>query len=739
MCAYNICSPLSGGALQLLAERVKAFGNEDQLRVRVGSVDCLAASYRTVLDGLKDAGPSAIVDLPTYQQFLPHLNSIGSVYRNFLDDAGDAAETTDARAAWPALVSQLFAGERASLLEDWMYLSLYCILRLMRTYPDLVYVTTGVTPDSTEAAVDNYEDEEGEEGDNLKQQLYAELCGSTEAAEDFVYGFSHGCRVLPELQLAGFVRDAVIQAIDRTIHDAVHAQAAQWYIACLRPIHAGVLQTMRLLDSFLETSSLVRHAEAQVYSQFSALRVSELFSIIIDYPDSQAAIADLRECTLVLHNMREVAFSLRAAIEQRLLHPGATTGDILTQYISAIRCLRLLDPSSTVLEIVARPIRQYLRVSRDQDTVACIVQDMVSEESELFEDLGHQHTLRDSLEEGVVFDEDCNTRDWVPLPVEAKAVYRTAQRRDADVLGLLVSIYDTQDVFVHEFERHLAQSLLAQADFDTAREIRQVEMMKLRFGAAAMERCEVMLKDLADSRRISQSSEGGHTHQSIVVSRQFWSLSALEQQQQYTMPPQIAGARERYAELFEAMKPARKLEWRDAQSEVSLHIELGDRKVDVTVRPDQAAVLFAFQETGRTSLDDLVHTLECSEDFALSRVRFWVARGMLREVDAQVFEPVESGSEPSGSGSAAASDNEEAEEDSGAGAEDARTEALRMNFNYIVGMLTNFGPLPLDRILSMLSMFVPGDTTTPEELRAFLALMVREDKLDMTGGMYKLK
>ncbi|KAJ2758356.1 hypothetical protein IWQ56_006022, partial [Coemansia nantahalensis] len=53
-------------------------------------------------------------------------------------------------------------------------------------------------------------------------------------------------------------------------------------------------------------------------------------------------------------------------------------------------------------------------------------------------------------------------------------------------------------------------------------------------------------------------------------------------------------------------------------------------------------------------------------------------------------------------------------------------------------MLTNLGPLPLDRIHGMLGMFLPGDTTTAEELRDFLAQMVREDRLDVAGGLYKL-
>lgn len=46
---------------------------------------------------------------------------------------------------------------------------------------------------------------------------------------------------------------------------------------------------------------------------------------------------------------------------KRLLHPGADTKDILTQYVSMIRCLRILDPPGVLLYKVADPVRRYLR------------------------------------------------------------------------------------------------------------------------------------------------------------------------------------------------------------------------------------------------------------------------------------------------------------------------------------------------------------------------------------------
>ncbi|KAJ1718852.1 Anaphase-promoting complex subunit 2, partial [Coemansia biformis] len=458
------------------------------------------------------------------------------------------------RMAWNALVYESFGDEGAGWLEAWIHLSLHCVLRIVANSPELILRADLGDLGSEGAARIRSICEAAEErrhgggggGDVDEGSLYWQVGDSEASTLRFLSELARGCRLLRDLSILDTAHSAVRGAATRMVCDNVGAQESQWEEAALLALLQSVCHAAGILDVLLANPparSLADHVESHLYAQFSALRVSELFSIIVDYPDSRAAIDDLRTCVAKLGNMRQVAVSLRDSVQQRLLHPGATTGDILTQYISAIRCLRLLDPSSTMLEVVAQPIRSYLR-SRD-NTVPCIVQDMVSAESELFEDLASgPAVLLDSTPEGVVYDEEYSGRDWEPLPVEAKSTYRTAQRRDADVLSLLVSIYDTRDVFVQEFEAHLAQSLLECEGYDTTREIKQVEMMKLRFGGPAMERCEVMLKDMADSKRINQSvAESGRcnpVHQATVVSRQFWAPATMEQ---YALPPPMAAMR----------------------------------------------------------------------------------------------------------------------------------------------------------------------------------------------------
>ena len=70
---------------------------------------------------------------------------------------------------------------------------------------------------------------------------------------------------------------------------------------------------------------------------------------------------------------------------------------------------------------------------------------------------------------------------------------------------MLVNIYGSKELFVNEYRTLLADRILTQFNYDTEREIRYLELLKLRFGEAQLHYCEVMLKDVTDSKRINSN------------------------------------------------------------------------------------------------------------------------------------------------------------------------------------------------------------------------------------------
>ena len=52
------------------------------------------------------------------------------------------------------------------------------------------------------------------------------------------------------------------------------------------------------------------------------VRIEQLFNIIIEYPESEPALVDLKQCLEKINLRTELVTSLKTALETRLLHPG---------------------------------------------------------------------------------------------------------------------------------------------------------------------------------------------------------------------------------------------------------------------------------------------------------------------------------------------------------------------------------------------------------------------------------
>ena len=102
-----------------------------------------------------------------------------------------------------------------------------------------------------------------------------------------------------------------------------------------------------------------------LYETYTKTRIEQLFNIIIEFPDSQSALEDLKDCLERTDMRSHLTGSLKAVLQKKLLHLGVNTTDILTAYIAAIRALRVLDPTGVVLELVCEPVRKYLRTRDD--------------------------------------------------------------------------------------------------------------------------------------------------------------------------------------------------------------------------------------------------------------------------------------------------------------------------------------------------------------------------------------
>ncbi|KAF5377908.1 hypothetical protein D9615_006791 [Tricholomella constricta] len=465
------------------------------------------------------------------------------------------------------------------------------------------------------------------------------------------------------------------------------------------------------------------------------LRTKEIFDIIIDFPDSVGALQDLRDCLQRVDQRAALVQSLRKAHRKRLLHPGADTKLILSQYVATIKCLRIIDPPGVLLFKVADPIRRYLR--ERPDTIRSIVANLVGDDDS-GDSLVDENEPVQPLQQHDI--EDYSDPNWEPEPVDAGPDFRA--NKPSDVISTLVSIYDSKDLFVKELQVLLAQRLLSITDEDTdkvEKERRNIEILKIRFGEAALQVCEVMLKDMTDSKRIDghvQSQKPSIVHPTII-SRHFWpSLESSD----IIMPGQFQTLQEQYSKEFTIFKPDKKLRWLPHLGTIHLELQLEDRTIEADVAPLEAAFIELFSSKTIWTVDELIAGVgSVNRSAALNALLTWVDLGVLKEDTEGTFRLLEIAEEPSAGPSAnhVRAAPSVPEMPPVTSVQQQQAEQMKVYWKFIEGMLTNLGTLPLDRIQSMLK-YAPGYDRTIEQLAAFMEAARREGLVAGRDGMWRL-
>lgn len=342
------------------------------------------------------------------------------------------------------------------------------------------------------------------------------------------------------------------------------------------------------------------------------------------------------------------------------------------------------------------------------------------------------------------------------------------QNRKSDIISMIIDIYGSKELFVNEYRNLLAERLLTQLDFNPEKEIRNLELLKLRFGETLLHSCEVMLKDISDSKRINAHILEAETFTSgknvnkfiyliikinfqkfigkvendpsvsaLIVSSQFWPTFKKETME---FPEEINKVFERYKKSYEEYKGNRTLVWTPLNGKVNIEIEINDKKLDLYVTPAQATIIYHFQTQKEWQLDKLSTVINMPPSVLRRRIGFWQLQGLVRETTENLFvlcDENQDGEMETHANANVVLD----EEETMVSANDQREEELQVFWSYILGMLTNLDSMTLERIHQMLKLFAsqgPGFEFSQDELKSFLQRKVREHKLVYVYGVYQL-
>ncbi|KAF2011720.1 hypothetical protein BU24DRAFT_377110 [Aaosphaeria arxii CBS 175.79] len=423
-------------------------------------------------------------------------------------------------------------------------------------------------------------------------------------------------------------------------------------------IRDGFYPHVKLVMECLNCDSTVQPTELQSWqdmalSRLGRARVDTMFDFVINWDHSLGAILDIKEYLKVPGAKQHLTSSFSQQVLRRLLHAGATTTYILNVYIRIIRAFYELEPKGVLLERVARPIRRYLKERDDtaKIIILSLLADLNAEGGRKFSsnsELSYEIACEMERPSGNIFgqeaDEELNYNDmnWQPLPSDASPDYKKSKAED--VVWFLLTLWERED-FINELKNLLGDHLLKCQDPHFEREIRLLELIKVRLGDEKLQACEVMLRDVLESKRInaaihsstgkpSTKDNGGAPEtpanagplpstprprrlaaatpssqllktpvsakvaedpqlNAQIISSFFWPLLRDDH---FLVPLEIQTLQKEYETRFERVKGMRKLRWMNALGDGTVTLELEDRTEEFSgLMPWQVSVIYAFQ------------------------------------------------------------------------------------------------------------------------------------------------
>lgn len=99
-------------------------------------------------------------------------------------------------------------------------------------------------------------------------------------------------------------------------------------------------------------------------------------------------------------------------------------------------------------------------------------------------------------------EEDENAAEkWQVLAIKENKTKVRIKYKENDLVTMLVNLYGSQQAFINEYQNMLAEKLMSAKDYNIDEEIRNIELLKLRFGESALQTCNIIIKDVKDSKK----------------------------------------------------------------------------------------------------------------------------------------------------------------------------------------------------------------------------------------------
>ena len=326
--------------------------------------------------------------------------------------------------------------------------------------------------------------------------------------------------------------------------------------------------------------------------------------------------------------------------------------------------MKTIESSGYLLEKISKPIKEYLR--NRKDTMQWIVTTILSEDdNNLIEDMSKAYVRNIQSLDYDYMSSDDEPENWEPIR-NIKEINNTnnyninninnnnnneTKKNKSDIISTLVNVFGSPEKFMEQYKRMLSERKVTNNKFSIENEIKNLELLKIKFGENLLNSCDVIIKDIKESKKLNSNELKNNLIDCLIINKNYWPFLSNNKFEINNINPDLDINNTKFKNFLNEFKNSivsfkqkftqknfsRNLNFYSNVGYVNLTLSFKNGEFNFIVTPLSAMIIKMFDEENKKffklfNTDYIASVLQADIEDVKKSINFWVIKGVLNEV-----------------------------------------------------------------------------------------------------------
>ena len=225
------------------------------------------------------------------------------------------------------------------------------------------------------------------------------------------------------------------------------------------------------------------------------------------------------------------------------------------------------------------------------------------------------------------------------------------KKNKSDIISTLVNVFGSPEKFMEQYKRMLSERKVTNNKFSIENEIKNLELLKIKFGENLLNSCDVIIKDIKESKKLNSNELKNNLIDCLIINKNYWPFLSNNKFEINNINPDLDINNTKFKNFLNEFKDSiasfkqkftqknfsRNLNFYSNVGYVNLTLFFKNGKFNFIVTPLSAMIIKMFDEENKNffklfNIDYIANVLQADIEDVKKSINFWVIKGVLNEV-----------------------------------------------------------------------------------------------------------